>query len=273
MMHTRIRKRANDNGHVVTIVDSSTVYDHPRALDISLSDDGGGRAESALSVTTPPSNQILWLTRFGSRDAGNPIIPTTKKVSIQTTHSCLLIPVFIGVWWYWTKRKARRVFRRLRLMTPIVGCNDDNDFSTNTNNENGMDQNSTYPDFEQEQDGDLFQTGHEMGVAAEPNTTTRWVRWLKGGSQSARAKRKIHISTMDNLRRESSILTKNRKNQQLLRHPLSEEPKQQDQSIDSSLMGDVEWKCIQDTMGYELCTMSQVPSFSSDDDAFIKRRL
>jgi hypothetical protein len=41
------------------------------------------------------------------------------------SHNCLLIPVVVAFWWYWTKRKASNVVSRLFLTEH--GHRDDND--------------------------------------------------------------------------------------------------------------------------------------------------
>ena len=56
---------------------------------------------------------------------------------VMLTHGCLLIPVFVVAWWYWTKRKARRAIsgqlRRHEEEAKPDDCSvlpSDDDFST-----------------------------------------------------------------------------------------------------------------------------------------------
>jgi hypothetical protein len=39
--------------------------------------------------------------------------PPSTDNNIFLAHGCLLVPVAVAVWWYWTKRAAKRVYRRL----------------------------------------------------------------------------------------------------------------------------------------------------------------
>jgi hypothetical protein len=41
---------------------------------------------------------------------------------IYVAHSCLLIPVVVAVWWYWTKRAAKRVLRKLTMLPETEAC-------------------------------------------------------------------------------------------------------------------------------------------------------
>jgi hypothetical protein len=40
----------------------------------------------------------------------------TNSDGIYVAHSCLLIPVVVAVWWFWTKRAAKRVLRKLTML-------------------------------------------------------------------------------------------------------------------------------------------------------------
>jgi hypothetical protein len=40
----------------------------------------------------------------------------TNSEDIYVAHSCLLIPVVVAVWWFWTKRAAKRVLRKLTML-------------------------------------------------------------------------------------------------------------------------------------------------------------
>jgi hypothetical protein len=40
----------------------------------------------------------------------------TNSDGIYVAHSCLLIPVVVAAWWFWTKRAAKRVLRKLTML-------------------------------------------------------------------------------------------------------------------------------------------------------------
>lgn len=48
-----------------------------------------------------------------------PYFDFSQSEEIQVRHGCVLIPIFVAVWWYYTRRAARRAFR---LITSGDGC-------------------------------------------------------------------------------------------------------------------------------------------------------
>jgi len=237
---------------------------------------GGGPAvdDDGLFVS-PPSASALPSTRrpLGSTS----IFPTHhddvhqrphlhNEQTIQVQHSCLLIPVMFGVWWYWTKRKARSVLVRLRLAPPMDDDDDDDEHDTTIyTNGSDCDPFHSWQDVSDQQ-------GNNGGSGI--NHTLRWVRWFKGNtSKTTRARQRVHSATLNNLRKRPSFLEQDEDDDDGgggsplslstdRRIPLFGKKKGS-----TSFLEDQDWHCIHDTMGVEICAVPQHPSSSSEQDA------
>ena len=145
------------------------------------SEQGGGRAGAHAATPLP-------LARLSHHHHHK-----NPSREIQVTHGCLLLPVILGAWWIWMRRKARGVMRVLHLAPPVGDADGDED--------------SAYHDIElmQPHDDDPFQTWEDVDHQRQ-GSTVRLVQWFKGNtSRTARARRKVQAATLHNLRQRPSI--------------------------------------------------------------------
>ena len=146
------------------------------------------------------------------------------------SHSCMIIPVFFGIWWFYFRRKASQVFRKLMVKnTPQDDRRKrdiaDEEFSTW---EEVMDQNSNDPSI-------------------------RFVRWIKTRDLSqppARQRNKVKQVTRNTMRKAE------------LATPMM------DVIVDEEGSGSVasevdKWQCLKEVGmdGIELCSMGSPISF------------
>jgi hypothetical protein len=159
---------------------------------------------------------------------------------ITITHECLLIPVAFGLWWYWTKRTARKVYKSLLRIAPACSeeQEDDNDdlpdlsihnqyYHYNYNHNNASISSPNHTTNKYHTDNDVFQSWNDVeascqkyptnsSTSSNPHDTTttqsssgmRWVRWIKSssapltGSSTSRKERQVRIMTLQNLRQQ-----------------------------------------------------------------------
>jgi len=128
------------------------------------------------------------------------------------SQGCLLLPVIIAFWWYWTRQTASRVWRkyRLRILSPETRSSA-NQYGVSMAlapsvdyEDNGMSSQAAYhredgvtqpPLPESDQDGDVFHSWKEVVEHQEEphNRSGLFVRWIYGRSDtrkpSGRSKR------------------------------------------------------------------------------------
>lgn len=135
-----------------------------------------------------------------------------KEEPITTMYSCLLIPVAVGIWWYWTKRAARCVMRGLLTCRPCRnrtrGSSSDHGDTLNSYLGRGrdeahgigqgeMDENSIYSDCNHRNRGELRDDDDFCSSTAYSNWQdavrnaerrdpfVRFIRWILGKDSHA----------------------------------------------------------------------------------------
>jgi len=132
--------------------------------------------------------------------------------TIHVAHSCLLVPVAVAFWWYWTKRAARRVLRRIRRRIPDHAC----DGGPTTTVDHGDDFanighcGSDDATFQSEYTArgmpfgttptDLFTTWEDVMKHETQDHSVRFVRWIKG--KNSKRKRRMQAASLQSLRRQ-----------------------------------------------------------------------
>jgi hypothetical protein len=173
--------------------------------------------------------------------------PSLSPPIITITHECLLIPVAFGLWWYWTKRKARKVYKSLLRIAPACSEeheeeeeeDDPSDLSIHNHyyyyNYNASISSPNHTTNKFHTDNDIFQSWNDVeascqkyptnsSTSSNPHDTTttqssssmRWVRWIKSssapltGSSTSRKERQVRIMTLQNLRQQQQQQQHNR---------------------------------------------------------------
>lgn len=217
-------------------------------------------------------------------------------IAIHVSYNCLLLPVALAFWWYWTKRKARNVLRRIHLMAPPTeqdGVDEDEGdmdismgyfYRSNSSEECDVDPFHTWDDVQQ---------GSHLGGGnhSRSSSAVRWVQWFKGrGGKTTRTRRRVHATTLHHLRQQPSCLEQHQQQQQqpavspaplLLSAELrnannlflfgkKNDVCRRSNKLEESDRGDPDessssWQCIHDTIGggADFCSAPPLPSSSS----------
>ena len=78
------------------------------------------------------TGHLVHSTRHGEKVHVTPRASGRRsRPPISTSYSCLLIPMCVAAWWIWTKRKARRLVRRLMHSQPSEDGVEEPYFPTN----------------------------------------------------------------------------------------------------------------------------------------------
>jgi hypothetical protein len=136
---------------------------------------------------------------------------TQHESPVVVGHGCLLIPVAVLIWWYWTKRTVQRVVRRLVTNHGHhATCSGPSPEADNhaTADDGARDEYSSFQRGNDETDPfysweDVMHQEESEGNGSGTNSSsaTRFVRWFKGrGSRNARARRRVHAATLHTLR-------------------------------------------------------------------------
>jgi hypothetical protein len=106
---------------------TSTAHTHNRHAQMPVSD-GDWRIQTPLPLHTQTQDSRHAYTHANAHTAGTTPLSgaaihsnSPKSEGIYVAHSCLLIPVVVAAWWYWTKRTAKRVLRKLTML-PAEPC-------------------------------------------------------------------------------------------------------------------------------------------------------
>jgi hypothetical protein len=189
-------------------------------------------------------------------------------------HSCLLIPVGLVFWWYWTKRTARRLLRGMLPHSTTTACGSvPEDYQCHHPEGEDDNPNSTFACSATSPRSDQFQSWEDVVDQEPQDRKLRFVRWFKGKHYTARSRLKVisnqtirHASSgkwqKDYHTREGGV------NSVPILSEDEAEIKEETSSISSvSTLGKlpVHWQCIEDMTGFELCEMKPLGSSGSDD--------
>jgi hypothetical protein len=217
---------------------------------------------------------------------------TQHESPIIIGHGCLLIPVAVLIWWYWTKRTVQRVVRRLVTShghhatcsgpTPEADNHataDDGTKDAYSSFQRGSDEADPFYSWE---DVMHQEESEANGGGTSVSSTTRFVRWFKGrGSRNARARRRVHAATLHTLRCGSGATPFAFQNEEADDHNPRQQPmlSQSDSSESETSMihrvfwtnvagpaSQYTWQCIHNTtIEVELCALEISHSSSSLD--------
>ena len=189
-----------------------------------------------------------------------PVTPPYETVpnSPQIAYNCLLIPVGLAFWWYWTKKAARNALREVlppsetasnpaqedyQCYQPEMGYDGEGNFVTST------------PQIDQ------FHSWEDVVQQKSKDQSIRFVRWIKG----KRAKRRQRLSSK---RAKRNVGSSSELEASRIAPMLSyEEDSVSTGTSDSPFPGHqriLHWQCIEDMTGFELCELQQPGSSESD---------
>eukprot|EP00545_Synedropsis_sp_CCMP1620_P003096 CAMPEP_0119029892 /NCGR_PEP_ID=MMETSP1176-20130426/40749_1 /TAXON_ID=265551 /ORGANISM="Synedropsis recta cf, Strain CCMP1620" /LENGTH=266 /DNA_ID=CAMNT_0006986253 /DNA_START=56 /DNA_END=856 /DNA_ORIENTATION=+ len=195
---------------------------------------------------------------------------------IGVAHSCMLLPVFFGIWWFYFRRKVSKVFNKLMVKNDSADAAD------------AADNNQEFSTWEDVMD--------HNNVQADPSV--RFVRWTKTTGATTTRRRAHHVKQTTNttLRMAASTSTSRKQtpsnsmstpmmddandNDDSCQHSSSQEQQQQQASaFSASTTGmfednggttnnSTQWQCLQDVGvdGIELMSCSMSPTKSSTTD-------
>lgn len=172
------------------------------------------------------------------------------------SHSCMLVPVFFGIWWFYFRQKVSKVFTRLMLKNSAA-ADEQSGTSTSIAEVNGV--------YTGE---DEFSTWEDVMDHNIPDPSVRFVRWTKASDYRGTARRRAQVrqATRDTLR-----MAENRPAE--LSTPmidvLDEESSQASSNCGVFPENGTWWQCLQDVGvdGIELCSISPVLSDEVSDTA------
>jgi hypothetical protein len=133
---------------------------------------------------------------------------TPQPPVVEVKQGCVFLPIFVAVWWYWTRRAARKAMRLLVAGESCQGEEQDLDISS--------DEQSVNESFESdmvrrpgddhgipvESNRDKFGTWDD--VIAQENSSPHLVKWITSGQREAKRRMKIVTKTMMNRSSEPS---------------------------------------------------------------------
>lgn len=179
-------------------------------------------------------NTVPVVPRTPQHDEVPRIMNGKKNVppKVLISYNCLLVPVVVAFWWYWTRKTARKVVSRLFVTSGNETCHNDES--------NGFEY-------------DEFSSWNEV-TDQEQDTSVRLVRWIKRNDTSVRKRAEMNKTTRRTLRLNSSPK---------LSEPIFEG---KEGCMPSASVG--QWQFLQDfdVDGIELCVM---PNTASDGSTIV----
>jgi hypothetical protein len=189
--------------------------------------------------------------------------PHSSENTPLIAHGCLLIPMGIMFWWYWTKRAAHGVLRRL-LLAPASGTTNTTIPTDSYHCHGGVashlhESSSNFIGPTEAPEADQFQSWEEVAEQEHQDPSLRFVRWIKGKNHSSRkrlramSKRALKRAEADGLRKRSEM--------PILMDTFYDLNDDDDSIVtfsSGSSFGEARshWQCIEDSTGFEMCELA-----------------
>lgn len=198
--------------------------------------------------------------------------PAHSNDEIHIAHGCLLIPVAVAFWWYWTKKQARRVMRRITRHSDPCGPSVDlpQVHSVSSQDETTDRTAEEVPPYAASAN-DKFTSWEDVRDHETEDHSVRFVRWIKG--KNSKARRRMEAVSRFTLRRQQQ--QQGNKSTSAAATPILSMCSSGDDTTSLSTIDTVPhraaWQCIHDT-GVEICILQKTrePMHAHTDNSIVQ---
>jgi len=152
-------------------------------------------AQAATSASYDGSEAVV---------ANSDVVVAAAATAVEIRQGCLLLPVAVAFWFYWTKRAARRMWKRGRArlrqqqkrrrqssvgascLAPLPDSPTAAATEAALDVDDGGDETSSEEEEDEEDDNSAFRTWAEVVLDRDPSV--RFARWITGAGSSATAR-------------------------------------------------------------------------------------